>query len=328
MNIEQQRLAECDRGAARLEEMGSVLERTAVGHGARGLQPARQCLGIFSARSRAQPRLSLGRGWHRRDFPTTSRRCACRWALWNERDPILKERLFGLTNGEGNHGEDVKELYYYLDATPTHSYLKMLYKYPQARLSLRGSGCREPAPRQRGAGIRTARYRSIRRRPLLRRVRRIRAGRHRRRADADHGVQPRPRRGTAAPAAAARVPQHLELEAGRAQAETARATATAIVAEHEDLGTYRCHARSADGPPPQWLLTENETNSRNSMAAEAAGPFKDGFHEYLIDGRERGRHPHAEKAPRRPRIFASNVPRAGFGQRAAAPVARRRCRRR
>jgi len=53
-------------------------------------------------------------------------------ALWNERDPILKERLFGLTNEEGNHGEDVKEQYYYLDATPTHSYLKMLYKYPQA----------------------------------------------------------------------------------------------------------------------------------------------------------------------------------------------------
>ena len=53
-------------------------------------------------------------------------------ALWNQRDPILKERMFGLTNGEGNHGEDVKELYYYLDATPSHSYLKMLYKYPQA----------------------------------------------------------------------------------------------------------------------------------------------------------------------------------------------------
>jgi hypothetical protein len=52
-------------------------------------------------------------------------------ALWNGRDPILKERLFGLTNREGNHGEDVKEIYYYLDATPTHSYLKMLYKYPQ-----------------------------------------------------------------------------------------------------------------------------------------------------------------------------------------------------
>jgi hypothetical protein len=53
-------------------------------------------------------------------------------ALWNGRDPILKERLFGLTNPEGNHGEDVKELYYYLDGTPTHSYMRMLYKYPQA----------------------------------------------------------------------------------------------------------------------------------------------------------------------------------------------------
>ncbi|HEX6435966.1 MAG TPA: glucosidase, partial [Candidatus Binatia bacterium] len=52
-------------------------------------------------------------------------------ALWNERDPILKERLFGLTNSEGNHGEDVKEYYFYLDSTPTHSYMKYLYKYPQ-----------------------------------------------------------------------------------------------------------------------------------------------------------------------------------------------------
>lgn len=53
-------------------------------------------------------------------------------ALWNGKDPILKERLFGLTGSEGNHGEDVKELYYYLDSTPTHSYMRMLYKYPQA----------------------------------------------------------------------------------------------------------------------------------------------------------------------------------------------------
>jgi hypothetical protein len=53
-------------------------------------------------------------------------------ALWNERDPILKERLFGVTSNEGNHGEDVKEYYFYLDSTPTHSYMKYLYKYPQA----------------------------------------------------------------------------------------------------------------------------------------------------------------------------------------------------
>ena len=52
--------------------------------------------------------------------------------LWNGKDPILKERLFGLTNGEGNHGEDVKEYYFYLDSTPTHSYMKYLYKYPQS----------------------------------------------------------------------------------------------------------------------------------------------------------------------------------------------------
>src|SRR5262245_6825225 len=52
-------------------------------------------------------------------------------ALWNGADPILKERLFGLTNGEGNHGEDVKEYYFYLDSTPTHSFMRYLYKYPQ-----------------------------------------------------------------------------------------------------------------------------------------------------------------------------------------------------
>jgi len=53
-------------------------------------------------------------------------------AFWNGRDPILKERLFGLTGNQGNHGEDVKEYYFYLDSTPTHSYMRMLYKYPQA----------------------------------------------------------------------------------------------------------------------------------------------------------------------------------------------------
>ena len=58
-------------------------------------------------------------------------------ALWNGRDPILKERLFGLTNSEGNHGEDVKEYYFYLDSTPTHSYMKYLYKYPQQEFPYR-----------------------------------------------------------------------------------------------------------------------------------------------------------------------------------------------
>jgi hypothetical protein len=64
--------------------------------------------------------------------------------LWNEHDPILKERLFGLTGDEGNHGEDVKECYFYLDSTPTHSYMKALYKYRSAR-SRTSSWSRESA---------------------------------------------------------------------------------------------------------------------------------------------------------------------------------------
>ena len=64
----------------------------------------------------------------------TDRQCRLCFALalWNERDPILKERLFGLSGPEGNHGEDVKECYWYLDSTPTHSYFSSLYRYPQA----------------------------------------------------------------------------------------------------------------------------------------------------------------------------------------------------
>jgi hypothetical protein len=64
-------------------------------------------------------------------FSDDKQRLCFALALWNGKDPILKERMFGLTNGEGNHGEDVKEYYFYIDSTPTHSYMKMLYKYPQ-----------------------------------------------------------------------------------------------------------------------------------------------------------------------------------------------------
>ena len=65
-------------------------------------------------------------------FSDDKQRLCFALTLWNGCDPILKERLFGLTNREGNHGEDVKEYYFYLDSTPTHSYMKYLYKYPQA----------------------------------------------------------------------------------------------------------------------------------------------------------------------------------------------------
>ena len=81
-------------------------------------------------------------------------------ALVERPDPILKERLFGLTNSEGNHGEDVKELYYYLDATPTHSYLKMLYKYPQREFPYAQLVEENRRRGKDAAGVRIARHRA------------------------------------------------------------------------------------------------------------------------------------------------------------------------
>ena len=89
-------------------------------------------------------------------------------ALWNGRDPILKERLFGLTNSEANHGEDVKEYYFYLDSTPTPRYMKWLYKYPQAGLSLRRPDRDEQATQPWRHGIRAPGYGYFQRRSVLR----------------------------------------------------------------------------------------------------------------------------------------------------------------
>ena len=83
-------------------------------------------------------------------------------AFWNGRDPILKERMFGLTGNEGNHGEDVKEYWFYLDNTPTHSYMRMLYKYPQAEFPYRQLVEENRRRGQAGARIRAARYRHLR----------------------------------------------------------------------------------------------------------------------------------------------------------------------
>ena len=122
-------------------------------------------------------------------------------ALWNEHDPILKERLFGLTGNEGNHGEDVKEYYFYLDSTPTHSYMKYLYKYPQAAFPYGQLIEENRQARQERNRVRTARHRRLRRRSLLRRVCGIREGRHRGHSDRDLGRQPRPGSGKPPPAA-------------------------------------------------------------------------------------------------------------------------------
>jgi len=122
-----------------------------VGHGARRLFGDRGVLEVFSARSCAQPGLPLGEDGLLGICDRQGRMCFS-LCLWNGLDPILKERLFGLNGDEGNHGEDVKESYFYLDSTPTHSYMKALYKYPQrpypyqqlvAENARRGRGDRE-----------------------------------------------------------------------------------------------------------------------------------------------------------------------------------------
>ena len=130
-------------------------------------------------------------------------------ALWNERDPILKERLFGLTGPQGNHGEDVKECYYYLDATPTNSYVKLLYKYPQAEFPYeqlieenrrRGKG--DPEFELADTGI----FSDNRYFDVLSRICQGRAERH---SGSYHHFESRPGRRAVAPSSNALVPKYL-----------------------------------------------------------------------------------------------------------------------
>ncbi len=126
--IEARRIAPA-QGA--LEALGALPARAATGHRARGLQPRRHRLDYF----RHDHACSRAYRWGENGIGGISDRhqfLCFALALWNGRDPILKECLFGLSGPEGNHGEDAKEYYFYLDSTPTHSYLKFLNKYPQA----------------------------------------------------------------------------------------------------------------------------------------------------------------------------------------------------
>ena len=145
-------------------------------------------------------------------------------ALWNGNDPILKERLFGLTNSEGNHGEDVKEYYFYVDSTPTHSYMKFLYKYPHAAfpyadlVQTNGRRNREEMEYELlDTGVFDGR-------PLFRRVRGVRQGWCRRHPRAHHGGQPGTGRGRPASPADTVVPQRLvgldcRIQPGRPEAQ-------------------------------------------------------------------------------------------------------------
>ena len=224
-------------------------------------------------------------------------------ALWNGRDPILKERLFGLTNREGNHGEDVKELYYYLDATPTHSYLKALYKYPQcefpyARLvdENRRRGKDQPEFELPDAGVfDDDRYFDVF-------VEYAKAGPddvlilvtiHNRSSEAaDIHVLPQLwLRNTWAWGDKAPKPE-LMLNGGT------------VVARHATLGEYRLYA---DGGPT-WLFCDNDTNSRRVFGSDGGPPYpKDSFHAYVVSGDRGAVHP-AQTGTKAGALYSARIP--------------------
>ena len=221
----------------------------------------------------------------------TDRRCRLCFAiaLWNERDPILKERLFGLTGPQGNHGEDVKELYYYLDATPTYSYAKSLYKYPQAEFPYRqllednaGRGKTTPELELADTGVFDedryfdvhVEYAKADHNDIL-----IRVSVHNRGPDAaplrllptvwfrntwswgrsGDGYWPEPE-------------ARLLTESNAGDIE---------LVHYSSLSTFRFRART----PAEVLFTNNETNATRLFGSET-GPAhaKDAFHEYVVNG--------------------------------------------
>ena len=201
-------------------------------------------------------------------------------ALWNGVDPILKERLFGLTNAEGNHGEDVKEYYYYLDSTPTHSYMRWLYKYPQ-----RAYPYADLVDTNRARGRNELEYELL-----------------------DTGVFAESRYFDVEVEYAKATPEDVAVRVtvhnrgpdaarlhllptlwfrntwswgGEARRPQLRAVTGGIEAEHPDLGTRWLLVEDA----PTLLFTENESNSERLWGHPNPSPYvKDAFHRYLVHG--------------------------------------------
>jgi len=220
-------------------------------------------------------------------FSDEKQRLCFALGLWNGRDPILKERLFGLTNAEGNHGEDVKEYYFYLDSSPTHSYVKWLYKYPQGAYPYddivatnRGRSRTEPEYDLLDTGVFAedryfdvfVEYAKAAPEDVLVRI-----------TVANRGPDP----------AALHVLPTLwfrntwswwpELPKPEIRAVEARRGTRALQAAHAELGPRWLHV---DGEVPL-LFTENETNNARLFGTENAAPFvKDGIADYVVHGRE------------------------------------------
>ncbi|WP_431267074.1 MGH1-like glycoside hydrolase domain-containing protein [Dankookia sp. P2] len=215
-------------------------------------------------------------------FSDAHQRWCLALALWNGHDPILKERLFGLTNEEGNHGEDVKELYYYLDGTPTHAYMRMLYKYPQAAFpyadlvaeNARRRGQAQPEYELIDTGIFDARryfdvtveYAKAAPDDILMCV-----------TVENRGPE----------AASLHVLPQLWARNTWSWTEGAprpllRATGGgAVEADHPEAPPLRFMPLQ----PAKLLFCENETNPRRLHGADVPGHFKDGINDYVVDGR-------------------------------------------
>jgi hypothetical protein len=233
-------------------------------------------------------------------------------ALWNGRDPILKERLFGLTGPEGNHGEDVKEFYFYLDSTPTHSYMKALYKYPQAEYPYgrlveenRRRGKEEPEFELTDTGIfDDGRYFDI-------------SAEYAKAGPEDILI-----RLTAANRGAEAATLHLlptlwfrnTWSWGRSgEGYWPKPIITmvengALLADHASLGRYLVFAEGT----PDYLFTENETNVERLFGTPNGSKYvKDAFHEFLIRGRREAVNP-AGTGTKAAAHYRLNVP--AFGE--------------
>ncbi|MBI3078756.1 MAG: glucosidase [Deltaproteobacteria bacterium] len=207
-------------------------------------------------------------------------------ALWNERDPILKERLFGLTGSQGNHGEDVKEYHFYLDSTPTHSYMKGLYKYPQAEFPY-ARLLEENARRSRhdpefellDTGVFDddryfdvlVEYAKVTTDDLLIRV-----------TVTNRGPDPAPLH--LLPTLWFRNTWAWDHEVERPQMNGGGKASGAVFVRAEHPGLGRAYRLYCEGEP-ELLFTENETNFRRLYRGENTYRFlKDAFHDYLVGG--------------------------------------------
>jgi Mannosylglycerate hydrolase MGH1-like glycoside hydrolase domain len=282
---EQERLLEAEARTAHWRRWGPYLSERQWGTVREDYSPAGTAWDYFPhdhARSRAYRWGEDGLG----GISDNHQRLCFALALWNGRDPILKERLFGLTGPQGNHGEDVKEYYFYLDSTPTHSYMKFLYKYPQAtfpyeRLVEENARRRRSEPEfelldtgafdegryfdvmveyaKAGVDDILVRVSAVNRAPEAAELHLLPTLWFRNTWDWDADA-PKPRLSSP------------EVVAG----------AAVIVAEHPTLGRYHLAAEGS----PELLFVENETNVSRIFGVSGSRLFpKDGINDYVVHGR-------------------------------------------